>query len=152
MPIYFYHKCQFGVLPCWMLSSERPGNILIISEKDHEIYVSHFIQIGSMSAVSKLRINDQRPQSAALFLKFESISIVTRLRTALRCIPSPPSIQNQPWAGHINCGSGTDTSLSKPLCTCFRWAPVWNSFHQLLMIRWHLFFAKMETSCAGKAL
>ena len=31
-----------------------------------------------------------------------STPLVTRLRTALRCIKSPP-IQNQPWPCHINC-------------------------------------------------
>ena len=52
-----------------------------------------------------LVFNDLRRQSAALLLSLESISSITWLRTALRCILSPPSIQNQPWAGHINCGS-----------------------------------------------
>ena len=77
MPICFYHKCYIAFpevslwsIACWMLSSERPGNILITSVRDREIYVNHFIQKGSMSAVLGIDIQWLTPSQLLYFSQF----------------------------------------------------------------------------------
>ena len=145
-------KCQLGVLPCWMLSSERPENILIISEKDHEIYVNHFIQIGSMSAVSNIESQWLTPSlscfASQLRVNFSHPSAAYSLAAYTVTSFYPESAMGRPYQLRVR-----------------NWCLIVNAIVYLFSVSTGLelvpstshdslasLFAKMETSCAGKTL